>query len=70
MVSIEEKLKRMRATMSKRRAKLVAAGLCRDCGLNPIAAPRGKRKPTLCENCRKSRRDRAATARSKDVANV
>jgi hypothetical protein len=69
MVSIEEKLKRVRATMSKRRAKLVASGLCRDCGLNPIAAARGKRKPTLCENCRKSRRDRAA-AHKEDRVNV
>ena len=58
MRTAEEKRETVQASLLKRRASLVKQGLCRDCGLNPIAAQVGKRTPTLCATCRTDRRDR------------
>jgi hypothetical protein len=60
-MATKEQLAAVQKSLLVRRAKLVKQGLCRDCGLNPIAPKVGKRKPTLCEDCRKERREREAT---------
>lgn len=58
MGTIEEKRAKVQKHLKNHRARLVAAGLCRDCGLQPIAEPKkkSKRTPTLCEGCRETRR--------------
>ena len=65
MRTVEEKRETVQASLLKRRASLVKQGLCRDCGLNPIAAQVGKRRPTLCATCRADRRDREIERRQK-----
>jgi hypothetical protein len=67
MASIEQKRKKAKKHLAKHRKKLMKQGLCRDCGLRPAVKPEGetpKRKPTLCEECRKTRREAAARARA------
>ena len=56
MRTVEEKRETVQASLLKRRASLVKQGLCRDCGLRPIAAKVGERQPTLCAICRADRR--------------
>jgi len=50
-----------------RRENLIAAGLCCDCGANPVrklppgpVQGRRRRKPVLCEKCAGERRNRFA----------
>jgi hypothetical protein len=59
-MATKEQLAAVQKSLLLRRKKLVKQGLCRDCGLNPIGPQVGKRKPTLCEDCRKERRIREA----------
>ena len=65
MRTVEEIRETVQASLLKRRASLVKQGLCRDCGLNPIAAQVGKRRPTLCATCRADRRYREKERRQK-----
>jgi TPP-dependent indolepyruvate ferredoxin oxidoreductase alpha subunit len=64
-MATKEQLAAVQKSLRERRTKLVKQGLCRDCGLNPIAPRKGKRKPTLCEDCREDRRTREANRRAR-----
>jgi len=71
MATLKEKRATVQKSLLLRRQKLVKQGLCRDCGLNPIAEKRGKkRKPTLCEDCRRVRRTREANRRERLAGEV
>jgi hypothetical protein len=59
-MATKKQLAAVQKILLARRKKLVKQGLCRDCGLNPIAVQVGKRKPTLCASCRQGRRAREA----------
>jgi len=63
-MATKAQLAAVQKSLLARRQKLVKQGLCRDCGLNPIDAQVGKRKPTLCKDCRTKRRDREARRRA------
>lgn len=48
--------------MKERRARLRREGICVDCQRSEVKAdPVTKKKHTLCDDCRKARRDRLAT---------
>jgi hypothetical protein len=74
VATIEEKRKVVQRSLKTRRDRLVAQGLCRDCGLNPIELskkdPEPGRGPTLCKGCKADRRDREAKRRAKKAAGV
>jgi hypothetical protein len=65
--SIADRRAQVRKALATRREKLMAQGLCRDCGLNPVAPAREgrKQKPTLCSKCRQDRIDRQAVSKGK-----
>ena len=69
MTDIDKKKAKVLKTMRKRRKRLIKMGLCRDCGLNPAAQERSdkrNRKPTLCEGCRRTRREGALARRERE----
>lgn len=69
VATLEEKRAAVQKSLLTRRQNLVNQGLCRDCGLNPIdkgkARVGGKRKPTLCKECKEQRRTREADRRAR-----
>lgn len=50
---VEKRRASVRKALAKRRANLIADGLCRDCGLLDVEPHK-----TLCIDCLKARRDR------------
>jgi hypothetical protein len=73
MRTIEEKRASVRKSLAERRERLMKAGLCRDCGMQPVSKtaarrpngkPNSRRKETLCDQCKQDRRERAAAKKA------